>query len=294
MSQSASAVTFNCVLTGSVDDRLQCCICFVTMLKPISLKCGHSGCQICMEEHVRKAVNPTCPICRAVINDGALSVNIALDNLTKEMPVWCVISGSDWTGVYGSAKSHYERCPKVKLRCEQDRCKHHLPREEMPAHKETCGKKRIRCSECRRAVKRESMEHHQASVYCPLKCETSLPRSHIFLHISMACQVPGCKAIKKRYNMREHNDHAAASHYRLQCAEIQRLRHLLNKGNPCNECKPPREDKVISFTWNIPGFLKLQGGEMPITSDILSMGKKKWRVLITKKMELAVQLLASC
>ena len=32
---------------------------------------------------------------------------------------------------------------------------------------------------------------------------------------------------------------------------------------------------------------------MPITSDILSMGKKKWKVLITKKMELAVQLLAS-
>ena len=49
----------------------------------------------------------------------------------------------------------------------------------------------------------------------------------------------------------------------------------------------------MSFTWNIPGFLQLQGGEMPITSDILSMGKKKWKVLITKKMELAVQLLAS-
>ena len=155
---------------------------FVTMLKPVSLKCGHSGCQICMEEHVRKAVNPTCPICRAVINDETLSVNIALDNLTKEMPVRCVISGCDWTGVYGSAKSHYERCPKVEVTCEQDGCEQQLPREEMPAHEETCGKKRIRCSECRRAVKRESMEHHQASVcvnaviYCPLRCETSLPR----------------------------------------------------------------------------------------------------------------------
>ena len=68
---------------------------FVTMFKPVSLKCSHSGCQSCMEEHVRKAVNPTCPICRAVINDETLSVNIALDNLTKEMPVRCVISGCD-------------------------------------------------------------------------------------------------------------------------------------------------------------------------------------------------------
>ena len=152
---------------------------FVTMLKPVSLKCGHSGCPICMEEHVGKAVNP---ICRAVINDETRSVNIALDNLAKEMPVRCVSSGCDWTGVYGSAKSHYERCPKVKVRCEQDGCEQQLPREEMPAHEETCAKKGIRCSECRRAVKRESMEHHQASVcvnaviYCPLRCETSLPR----------------------------------------------------------------------------------------------------------------------
>ncbi|XP_068757571.1 TNF receptor-associated factor 3-like [Montipora capricornis] len=215
MSQSASAVAFNCVLTGSVDDRLQCCICFVTMLKPVSLKCGHSWCQICMEEHVRKAVNPTCPICRAVINDETLSVNIALDNLTKEMPVRCVISGCDWTGVYGSAKSHYERCPKVEVTCKQDGCEQQLPREEMPAHEETCGKKRIRCSECRRAVKRDAME----------------------MQWSIA---------------------------------------------------------LLGVRHHYQGFLQLQGGEMPITSDIFSMGKKRWRVVITKKMELAVQLLASC
>ena len=51
------------------------------------------------------------------------------------------------------------------------------------------------------------------------------------------------------------------------------------------------EEKVISFTWNI---LQLQRGEMPITSDILSIWKKKGRALKTKQMELAVQLLASC
>ena len=155
---------------------------FVTMLKPVSLKCSHSGCQICMEEHVKKANNPTCPICRAVINDETLSVNIARDNLTKEMPVRCVLSSCNWTGVYGSAKNHYKRCPKAEVTCEQDGCEQQLPCEEMPAHEETCGKKRIRCPECRRAVKREAMEHHKASVcvnaviQCPLRCETSLPR----------------------------------------------------------------------------------------------------------------------
>ncbi|XP_015749088.1 PREDICTED: TNF receptor-associated factor 5-like [Acropora digitifera] len=182
MSQSASAVAFNCVLTGSVDNRLQCCICFVTMLRPVSLKCGHSGCQIGMEEHVKKANNPTCPICRAVISDETLSVNIALDNLTKEMPVRCVTTSCKWTGVYGSAKNHYERCPKAEVTCEKDGCEQQLPREEMPAHEETYGEKRIHCLECRRAVKREAMEHHKASVYvnaviqCPLRCEVSLPR----------------------------------------------------------------------------------------------------------------------
>ena len=114
---------------------------FVTMLKPVSLKCGHSGCQICMEKHVRKAVNLTCPICKAVIKDETFSVNNTLDNLTKEMPVRCVISGCDWTGVNGSAKSHFERCPKEKVTCEQDGCERQLPREEMSAYEETCGKK---------------------------------------------------------------------------------------------------------------------------------------------------------
>ena len=59
-------------------------------------------------------------------------------------------------------------------------------------------------------------------------------RSHIFLHMStckkkaLECQVPGCKAIRMRHDVQKHNDHAAASHYRLQCGEIQRLGRLIN------------------------------------------------------------------
>ena len=33
-------------------------------------------------------------------------------------------------------------------------------------------------------------------------------------------------------------------------------------------------EEMVIFMWNIPGFLQFQGGEIPITSDILSMGKK--------------------
>ena len=33
-------------------------------------------------------------------------------------------------------------------------------------------------------------------------------------------------------------------------------------------------EEMVIFMWNIPGFLQFQGGEIPITSDILSMGEK--------------------
>ena len=152
------------------------------MLKPVSLKCGHSGCQICMEQHLTTATNPTCPICRAIINYEPLSVNVALDNLTKELPVRCVSRSCDWTGVYGSARSHYELCPKVKVTCSQDGCERQLTREEMPAHEATCEKKKIPCPECKQSVNRESLEHHRDSdcinavIQCPLMCATSFPR----------------------------------------------------------------------------------------------------------------------
>ena len=63
---------------------------------------------------------------------------------------------------------------------------------------------------------------------------------------------------------------------------------------PTNEYETRTEDRVISFTWSIPGFAELRGGQMPIRSNILRMETKKWRALITDDRELSVQLVAFC
>ena len=59
-------------------------------------------------------------------------------------------------------------------------------------------------------------------------------RSNIILHVNnceekaVKCKVEGCGRIIKRREINQHVAEAAASHYRLQAGEIQRLRQLIH------------------------------------------------------------------
>lgn len=86
------------------------------MLKPVTLACGHSGCQEYLAKLIRIEPNPKCPLCKqSVPSKATLNLNITLNDLTSQLEVRCTNSGCVWKGTYDSAEDHTNRCPKVRL-----------------------------------------------------------------------------------------------------------------------------------------------------------------------------------
>lgn len=301
---------FNCRFTRQVDPQLQCSICYSTMLKPVSLGCGHSGCRECLTELVTKTLMPKCPMCRTELRADSICVNIALDHITSELAVECLSVGCGWKGSYGQAPEHFKKCPKLQVVCNNEECQHKSIREEMPNHIASCSKKKIPCSECHVCVKWELQQKHQAEqcpnavIQCPLDCGSTIPRSSITLHLHQCpekvclCKVPGCKKMMKRKDLTSHIMEAASSHYVLQLSEIKRLRRIIH-----NRCKPERTlvevESIVSFRWrllNFPAMLRDQTdatGDDPITSEVFSCERHKWRGLLTDKKSLFLQLVSA-
>ena len=159
---------------------------FYTMLKPVSLSCGHSCCKSCIEmlfQVLGSGPAPKCALCRTTLTETptSLGINIAMDNLTCELPVQCMSSGCTWTGIYSDASSHHCVCGKLQVECGNDGCHQKCAQEQMAQHADTCVKK-IPCSDCKKSVTRDLMDRHcsslcfHARVLCPLGCGTPLPK----------------------------------------------------------------------------------------------------------------------
>ena len=161
-----------------------CLICsYLTMLRPVTLSCGHSSCQECLMKLMVSAPHPSCPLCRREIaRDSVLNVNVALNSLTRNLLVACANDECEWMDTYEKAEDHAKQCPKRKVECSNDGCQHTLTREEMNTHILSCEKQLIPCSDCGMFTTREKLTHHLAelcsytTISCPLGCGEIIPR----------------------------------------------------------------------------------------------------------------------
>ena len=120
-----------------------------TMLKPVTLACGHSGCQDCLATLIAMKTQPDCPLCNRVISSGtALNVNIALDGITAKLDIQCTNTGCEWKGTYGDHMQHSNICGKLPIKCDNAGCGEIVTREEMAIHIRQCRKQVIPCKEC--------------------------------------------------------------------------------------------------------------------------------------------------
>ena len=64
----------------SVPDHLKCIICYEIFNKPISLRCGHTFCKMCLESALKE--KPVCPTCRVITlsDTSSMSENITIKN----------------------------------------------------------------------------------------------------------------------------------------------------------------------------------------------------------------------
>lgn len=155
------------------------------MVKPVTLACGHSGCQSCLATAFAMLSSPKCPLCKKVFPSGAaLNVNIVLDDITSRLEIKCTNSGCEWVGKLENHSQHSNTCAKLLVECQNRGCMEKKPREEMGRHISQCEKQELPCRDCGKRVTRDSMREHMYSeslcshkgIPCPLSCGTNLPR----------------------------------------------------------------------------------------------------------------------
>ncbi|XP_044178603.1 TNF receptor-associated factor 5-like [Acropora millepora] len=303
MTENAS---LNCAFDGNVDSGLLCNICYCQMLKPVMLRCGHlkDDCQVSIQELLNNSnAHSRCPLCRADFERQDSRPNVALAKLTSELQVHCQSLDCGWSGKYGNVALHYQSCPKVPMPCQHDECGYVAVRERITSHSDSCPKRNLPCPECQHEVKFENLQEHKkkwcanALIKYPLSCSgEELPRSHINLHLhhcpekGLECQIPGCRRIVKRKEMKKHLIASAMSHLKMQSAEIQRLRREIHEKEREKSTRKLEEKSAVSFDWKVEQCRELT---RPIASDTSSTGESTWRCLITEKNNLLFQLVSS-
>lgn len=180
-----SGIVLSCKVIDESSLLKQNCISysFFTMLNPVSLSCGHSGCKDCILELV-KIQGPRSPL------PGMQSIFWWKISETKHyleinhlaLPVKCCNRDCGWEGVYQNAAAHYGQCRKLDIECPNGGCFRTDVRESMDAHAAVCPKRKVPCPECKRPVVWETLPDHQtedcpnAIMECPLSCGESFPR----------------------------------------------------------------------------------------------------------------------
>eukprot|EP01114_Cavostelium_apophysatum_P018449 TRINITY_DN5705_c0_g1_i1.p1 TRINITY_DN5705_c0_g1~~TRINITY_DN5705_c0_g1_i1.p1 ORF type:complete len:525 (-),score=98.33 TRINITY_DN5705_c0_g1_i1:81-1655(-) len=96
--------------------NLLCPICHELYKNPIiTRECGHSFCEVC----IFQIDNSLCPLCRRKINLSEVHQNLVLDQLVKELPVYCKYRrlGCNETFPLVSKPIHEKQCKFGPSRC---------------------------------------------------------------------------------------------------------------------------------------------------------------------------------
>ncbi|XP_015750403.1 PREDICTED: TNF receptor-associated factor 4-like [Acropora digitifera] len=144
---------FHFKFTTTPDATLNCSVYLSTMQRPVTLKCGHSGCQEFWVKLFALTTLPKCPQCQSVIDsDVELKVSVALNDMTRSLAIEYTNEGYDWKGPLETADVHLNRCEFMKVQCQNDGCNVELLRRYSGTHQQHCPRQEISCADCGQVI----------------------------------------------------------------------------------------------------------------------------------------------
>ena len=171
------------------------------MNRPVSLLCGHSGCQECLQQLISTQSGggreKACAVCRAKINEQTLNISIPLCSVISKLTVQCTNVGCTWVGEHGCKERHQEICSFLLMECPNGCAGSHL-RDSIQHHLKICPKEKVPCKHCTAEVERCKLDLHEPTCQekpgpCPLNCGHNFPRLVIIQFLLL-------KVIKKIYS----------------------------------------------------------------------------------------------
>ena len=173
-------------------DTLICGICcFPSKTPQLSVCCGHTFCQHCIERATNVDDSFKCPVCRAAFS---CFTNKQADRIIKDLKVFCTYKkiGCEWRGEVRRISDHLGHCEFRKMECPKG-CGALVQRQRMFVHLENeCVHRIFNCPYCHTTGEYQFiMGQHKdhcpnLPLPCPNKCFTSrMPRGSISEHLKI-------------------------------------------------------------------------------------------------------------
>jgi Zinc finger, C3HC4 type (RING finger)/TRAF-type zinc finger len=198
------------------EPHLQCPICHITLIDPVSLECSHWFCEDCLDDYWKTTLKPgsrkACPACRSTAVRKRRAPRITI-NMCNEVKVRCPSKGCHAVVTREALESHLvDSCRELEVVCpglgcrkrlkakqlDYDKCRHEthvececeefVLREELERHRETvCSSREVQCEHCEETMSHSQFDHHTCAsrAFCSGKefgCDTILDRQAMEEH----------------------------------------------------------------------------------------------------------------
>lgn len=215
--------------TVPMDDFL-CSICREVFHDAISINCGHSFCNRCLNRPNKRPMDK-CPTCRTIIHTNVPSFSIRNKVLHSTLHCEYHEQGCEYISTLEQMDRHQRDCPFRPVSCEQ--CREVMTFQKMEEHLlQTCLYRSISCELCNESFRyKDSNLHHDticrkkviSCSYCEWTGLREEDHAETCNNIPIVCRYAayGCKTLLPRHEMIAHEKE---NHTHILCDEIDNLR----------------------------------------------------------------------
>ena len=208
-------------------DAFLCAICREVCREAVSINCGHTFCNECMNKSSQYYHNQ-CPQCRAIILNVVPAFAVRMEINGCHLTCSFKEKGCEFITSVSRMSDHEKECEYRLVPCTL--CHELVVRKEAAIHeRDTCKQRRIACPVCDQGIPFEGMNTHRL-VTCPeetLQCVYCIthecPRKSLVKHYEVCpkIRVPcpyrkyGCSFTSERCEMVQHTE--SVNHLEIVC-----------------------------------------------------------------------------